>query len=80
MRMPRWLDRLWLVLIALSAAIAIPLWLILSVERMGWRIVLAYLFVAGWLRYSPTFTDPNRPHPSRPGVADDDLLRRQGRH
>lgn len=51
MRVPCWLDRLWLTAIALSFAFLLPIWLILSVERMGWRFVVGAIAAALFLRY-----------------------------
>lgn len=42
----RWLDRLWLTAIALSAIFIGVLWFLLSVERMGLRTVVAFIALA----------------------------------
>ena len=51
---PPWLDRIWLWAIGLSFAFIVPLWLILSVERLGWRIVAAVLTLALFIRLRRT--------------------------
>lgn len=53
MSVPRWLDRIWLVLIALSFALMAPIWIILMSQRFGWRFVTAGVLLALWWRYAP---------------------------
>lgn len=48
---PRWLDRLWLTVIALSFCLILPIWLILSIERMGWIFVTGAIALALVIRY-----------------------------
>jgi hypothetical protein len=35
----RWLSRLWLATVALSAVFAVVLWIGVMTERLGWRLV-----------------------------------------
>lgn len=51
MPLPRWLDRIWLVCIALSFCLLLPIWLILSIERMGYRFVFGAIALALIIRY-----------------------------
>jgi hypothetical protein len=41
----RWLDRLWLILVALSFLLLMATWIALYAERFGWPVVLWILFV-----------------------------------
>lgn len=45
MAVPKWLDRLWLIAIALSALLMVPLWLSMAVEDFGLPVVLLFLLV-----------------------------------
>ena len=47
----RWLDRLWLVAIALSFVFLLPIWLALSIERMGAGMVFGSIALALIWRY-----------------------------
>lgn len=53
MRIPAWLDRLWLWAIGISAVIAIPTLILVWAERYGWTTVglgLLALFLIGVYR------------------------------
>ena len=47
----RWLDRLWLVLIALAFVLMAPIWAILMAERFGWGMVIGGVAIALLIRY-----------------------------
>lgn len=47
----RWLNRLWLVLIASAFALLLPIWVILMSERFGWRMVGGGIAAALFIRY-----------------------------
>lgn len=50
--MLRWLDRLWLCLIAIAFCIAVPIWVALWVERLGLLPLIAILLLAFIVRRS----------------------------
>lgn len=54
MTLPRWLDRLWLGLIAVAALVMIPIWFILSIQRYGALFVCLSVAVALYLRWTAT--------------------------
>ena len=56
MPVPRWLDRLWLTLIALSFLILVPGFLWMWAERAGWLSVVLFvvaMFLIGFYRGLP---------------------------
>jgi hypothetical protein len=42
----KWLDRLWLAAIAVSAAILAPIWVMLWIERIGLPLLLVSFGIA----------------------------------
>lgn len=63
---PRWLDRIWLGLIAISFVIYFPIFTILKIEDYGaWNVGLAYaaLFLYGMHRRWPIDDPPQPPRP-----------------
>lgn len=46
MRWRRLADRVWLTAIALSFAFLLPIWLILSIQRLGYRVVFGSIALA----------------------------------
>lgn len=61
---PRWLDRVWLALIAAAVLFLVPLWIALKVQDYGWKTVAAAvlgLFVLGFIKGWPaTDATPRR--------------------
>lgn len=53
MSLPPWLDRIWLILIAVSFCVMVPIWLILSVERYGLVFVIGCIILALAIRWRP---------------------------
>lgn len=54
----RRLDRVWLWIVAIGFALAIPLWIAIMVERMGWPIVALAVAICGGLMYRRITTLP----------------------
>jgi hypothetical protein len=53
LRLPPWLDRVWLVAIAIAFAIGVPIWAILMSDRFGWPLVIIGIALALFVRYRP---------------------------
>jgi hypothetical protein len=57
MPLPKWLDRIWLWLIAISFCIFVPLFTLVWIERVGWLTVALFVaacFAAGFYRGLPS--------------------------
>jgi hypothetical protein len=66
--LPRWLDRIWLVLIAIAFAVMAPLLVLVWGERLGWwnlGLIVLLLFLIGLWRGWPT-DDSGKPSPPGP--------------
>jgi hypothetical protein len=54
---PRWLDRIWLGMIAVSFVLYVPMWIGFQIQDHGWKAVaigIGGLFVAGFIRGLPS--------------------------
>ena len=47
-----WLDRIWCGLIVIAFLVMVPIWFILSAQRMGWSTVVIFVALALVYRYS----------------------------